>query len=42
MNVIVSPPGMTLVADHAHEHDPAASALSGRIPGSCSPSAGHQ
>ena len=29
MNVVVSPPGMTLVADHAHEHDPAASALSG-------------
>ena len=29
MNVIVSPPGMTLVADPAHEHDPAASALSG-------------
>jgi cytochrome o ubiquinol oxidase subunit 3 len=29
MNVIVSPPGMTLVADHAHEHDPAANALSG-------------
>jgi cytochrome o ubiquinol oxidase subunit III len=29
MNAIASPPGMTLVADHAHEHDPAASALSG-------------
>lgn len=29
MNVVVSPPGMTLVADHAHEHDSAASALSG-------------
>lgn len=39
MNVVVArpgmtppgmtPPGMTLVADHAHEHDPAASALSG-------------
>jgi cytochrome o ubiquinol oxidase subunit III len=29
MNVIASPTGMTLVADHAHEHDPAASALSG-------------
>jgi cytochrome o ubiquinol oxidase subunit III len=29
MNVVVAPPGMTLVADHAHEHDPAANALSG-------------
>jgi cytochrome o ubiquinol oxidase subunit III len=29
MNVIVSPPGMTLALDHAHEHDAAASALSG-------------
>jgi cytochrome o ubiquinol oxidase subunit III len=29
MNVVVSPPGMTLGADHAHDHDPAANALSG-------------
>ena len=29
MTVIASTPGMSLVADHAHEHDPAASALSG-------------
>jgi cytochrome o ubiquinol oxidase subunit III len=29
MNVIVFPPGMSLVADQAHEHAPAANALSG-------------
>jgi cytochrome o ubiquinol oxidase subunit III len=29
MSVTTSPPGMSLVADHAHEHDPAANALSG-------------
>jgi len=29
MSVGASPPGMTMIADHAHEHDPAANALSG-------------